>query len=51
MPEKFLDELLIWRELAHNFCFHQQRPEILDGLPKWNMRDGLAIMLYLPKKS
>ncbi|MGD8676471.1 MAG: NAD(P)-binding protein [Desulfobacterales bacterium] len=35
MPEKFLDELLIWREMAHNFCFHQQRPEILDGLPKW----------------
>jgi photolyase PhrII len=33
--DKFLEELLVWRELAHNFCFHQQRPETLDGLPRW----------------
>ncbi len=33
--EKFLDELLIWRELAHNFCFHQPDPERLAALPAW----------------
>ena len=33
--EKYLDELLIWRELAHNFCFHNRNPESLDVLPEW----------------
>ncbi len=38
---KFLDELLIWRELAHNFCFHTPDPESLDSLPDW-ARETLA---------
>ncbi len=33
--DKFLDELLIWRELAHNFCFYTPDPETLDCLPDW----------------
>jgi hypothetical protein len=33
--EKFLDELLIWRELAHNFCFHTHDPEAWAALPDW----------------
>jgi photolyase PhrII len=37
--DKFLDELLVWRELAHNFCFHHEhRPgglENLARLPQW----------------
>jgi photolyase PhrII len=33
--EKFLDELLIWRELAHNFCFHHDPIESLAVLPGW----------------
>jgi photolyase PhrII len=37
--EKFLDELLVWRELAHNFCrFNKQLAgglECLDRLPDW----------------
>ena len=33
--QKFLDELLIWRELAHNFCFHRGKPESLEVLPEW----------------
>jgi photolyase PhrII len=33
--EKFLDELLVWRELAFNFCFHTPDPESLDALPDW----------------
>ncbi len=33
--DKFLDELLVWRELAHNFCFHHQDVETLDALPSW----------------
>jgi photolyase PhrII len=36
--EKFLDEVLIWRELAHNFCFHHSRPETLAVLPEWARR-------------
>lgn len=34
--EKFLDELLIWRELAFHFCFHGRHDlDSLDSLPKW----------------
>ena len=36
--EKFLDELLIWRELAYNFCFHHNQPETLAVLPEWARR-------------
>jgi len=32
---KFLDELLIWRELAHNFCYHHKQLETLEALPRW----------------
>jgi len=32
---KFLDELLVWRELSHNFCFHHKNLETLDALPHW----------------
>jgi hypothetical protein len=33
--EKFLDELLVWRELAVNFCFHTRDPERIEALPEW----------------
>ena len=33
--QKFLDELLIWRELAHNLCFHTDDPEAWAVLPDW----------------
>ncbi|MBR9985906.1 MAG: NAD(P)-binding protein, partial [Desulfosarcina sp.] len=33
--EKYLDEILIWRELGHHFCFHHGSPETLDVLPAW----------------
>jgi hypothetical protein len=33
--EKFLDELLIWRELSHHFCFRSEHLESLDALPAW----------------
>lgn len=35
---KFLDELLIWRELAFNFCFHTFDPEDLGVLPDWALQ-------------
>ncbi|MBT8047729.1 MAG: NAD(P)-binding protein [Xanthomonadales bacterium] len=38
--EKFLDELLIWRELSHHFCCHSEALESLDALPAW-ARDSL----------
>ncbi|HBP19936.1 MAG TPA: deoxyribodipyrimidine photolyase, partial [Planctomycetes bacterium] len=33
--EKFLDELLIWRELAYAFCRHVPDHESLAALPAW----------------
>jgi len=37
--EKFLDELLVWRELAFNFCFHHyDSVDSLDALPDWAKR-------------
>ena len=38
---KFLDELLIWRELSHHFCFHSEDLESLRVLPDW-ARESLA---------
>lgn len=35
-PEKYLDELIIWREVAYLYCFHNHRRiESLDALPAW----------------
>jgi predicted NAD/FAD-dependent oxidoreductase len=41
---KFLDELLVWRELAHNFCFYNQGHPLdtLSVLPEWARRSLLA---------
>lgn len=39
--EKFLDELLIWRELAWSFCFHRPDHESVTALPDW-ARDTLS---------
>jgi len=38
--EKFLDELVIWRELAHHFCFHADESTLhsLNALPDWARR-------------
>ena len=36
--EKFLDEMLIWRELAHNFCFYHLHPDTIDALPGWAVK-------------
>ncbi len=33
--EKFLDELLIWRELAYAFCFYREDVDTAAALPKW----------------
>ena len=37
---KFLDELLVWRELSWNFCLHHPKHETVDVLPAW-ARDTL----------
>lgn len=39
--DKFLDELLIWRELARHWCFHTSDPSSLSALPEW-ARETLA---------
>jgi predicted NAD/FAD-dependent oxidoreductase len=39
--DKFLDELLIWRELAYAYCLYREDHESVDGLPRW-ARETLA---------
>lgn len=39
--EKFLDELLVWRELAYAFCFYNDAHNVISGLPAW-ARDTLS---------
>ena len=39
--EKYLDELLIWRELAYCFCFYRDDYDSLDSVPEW-ARKSLA---------
>lgn len=38
--EKYLDELLVWRELAWHFCLHHPKHETVEVLPAW-ARDTL----------
>ena len=33
--QKYLDELLVWRELAYSYCFHQPDHRRADALPAW----------------
>lgn len=33
--EPFFDELITWRELAHNFCFHRADHDRFAALPAW----------------
>lgn len=33
--EAFLDELIIWRELGYNFCFHRPDYDQFKSLPEW----------------
>ena len=34
-PDKYLDELLVWRELAYAFCYWHDAPDTLDAIPAW----------------
>ena len=34
-PDKFIDELITWRELAHHYCFHHDDYNRFSGLPEW----------------
>ncbi len=36
---RFEDELLVWRELAHNFCHHDPRHRTLDATPAWARKE------------
>lgn len=40
-PEKYLDELLVWRELAYAFCYWHPSPTTLEAVPAW-ARETLA---------
>jgi photolyase PhrII len=48
--EKYLDELLVWRELAHNFCFHHEDNQSFDALPTW-ARKTLLEHAYDPREA
>lgn len=39
-PAKWLDELLVWRELAYTFCFHRADHATIEAVPAW-ARDSL----------
>jgi photolyase PhrII len=39
--EKYLDELLVWRELAHAFCAHHPEHDTAEALPPW-ARESLS---------
>jgi photolyase PhrII len=48
---KWLDELLIWRELAYTFCFHRPDHASIDAIPGWaratlQQQEGDARRLY-----
>jgi deoxyribodipyrimidine photo-lyase len=36
---RFEDELLVWRELAHNFCHHDPRHRTLSAIPEWARKE------------
>ncbi|MCH2594508.1 MAG: FAD-dependent oxidoreductase [Pirellulales bacterium] len=36
--EKYLDELLIWRELAYSFCFYREDHDSLSALSEWAIK-------------
>lgn len=38
--DKYLDELLVWRELAYAFCYWHPAPTTFDAVPEW-ARDTL----------
>lgn len=45
---KFLDELLIWRELAFNLCLHNDDVEVVSVLPDW-ARETLRLHMEDPR--
>ncbi len=46
--EKYLDELLVWRELSWAFCHHREAPDRTDALPLW-ARETLAARTHDPR--
>ena len=36
---RFEDELLVWRELAHNFCHHEPRHRTVSAVPEWARKE------------
>ena len=34
-PQKYVDELLVWRELPYTWCLYQREHESVDVLPPW----------------
>jgi deoxyribodipyrimidine photo-lyase len=36
---RFLDEILVWRELAHNFVYHNRRHRTVAAIPTWARKE------------
>ncbi|MEO8295395.1 MAG: deoxyribodipyrimidine photo-lyase [Gemmatimonadota bacterium] len=36
---RFQDEMLTWRELAHNFVYHDPRHRTVDAIPEWARKE------------
>jgi photolyase PhrII len=37
--EKFQDEALVWRELAHNFVYHDPKHRTMEAVPAWARKE------------
>ncbi|QEG23709.1 FAD-dependent oxidoreductase [Mariniblastus fucicola] len=48
--EKYLDELLIWREMAYGFCFHRSDHDQWSAIPNW-AQETLEEHLRDPRES
>ena len=46
--EKYIDELIVWRELAFNLCFHRRDVESTTVLPDW-ARESLGAHVADPR--
>ncbi len=47
--EKYLDELLVWRELAYAFCYWHPSPTTLEAVPAW-ARETLRAHEHDPRR-
>ena len=48
--DKYLDELLIWRELAYGYCFHRKDYDQITSIPAW-AQETLSAHAHDPRET